>query len=95
MEYARGKNYLTQLSDISGGRMYEAENTQNLDNAFRSIAEELRRQYSIGYYPQDVGLNGDRKNIRVLVKKPNLTVRTKNSYIVEIPSDYFTKYLDR
>jgi VWFA-related protein len=82
MEYARGKNYLTQASKISGGRMYEAENTQNLNKAFKSIAEELRRQYAIGYYPVSLGEDGDRKNIRVLIKKPNLVVRTKNSYIV-------------
>ena len=87
MENARGKEYLTRLSELSGGRMYEAENAQNLDAAFRSIAEELRRQYSIGYYPDIVGKNGDRKNIRVLVKKPNLTVRTKNSYIVSTNDD--------
>ncbi len=83
-EYARGKDYLTQASNLSGGRLYEAENTANLEAAFKSIAEELRRQYSIGYYPEVIGYAGDRKNIRVLVKKPNLVVRTKNSYIVNI-----------
>lgn len=81
-EYARGKSYLDKVSSVSGGRYYEADNTRNLEAAFRSIAEELRRQYWIGYYPEIVGRNGDRKNIRVLVKRPNLLVRTRNSYIV-------------
>jgi VWFA-related protein len=82
MENARGKEYLSKASQVSGGRMFEADNTNNLNDAFKSIAEELRRQYAIGYYPQVVGENGDRKNIRVLIKKPNLVVRTKNSYVV-------------
>ncbi|NNE67946.1 MAG: VWA domain-containing protein [Pyrinomonadaceae bacterium] len=82
-EYARGKDYLKKMTRLSGGRLFEAENTRNLDAAFTSIAEELRRQYAIGYYPEIVGQAGERKNIRVLVKKPNLTVRTKNSYIVK------------
>ncbi|MEZ5308169.1 MAG: VWA domain-containing protein [Pyrinomonadaceae bacterium] len=84
-EYARGKEFLTRMADISGGRVYEAENTENLVSAFRNIAEELRRQYAIGYYPQETGSNGERRNIRVLIKQPNLTVRTKESYIVNNP----------
>ena len=64
----------------SGGRKYEASN--NLDAAFSGIAEELRRQYSLGYYPETVGAKGERKSIRVRVKRANLVVRAKSSYIV-------------
>ncbi|MGI8670432.1 MAG: hypothetical protein ACR2J3_11420, partial [Aridibacter sp.] len=81
-DYARGKTYLESLARNSGGRKFEAVTTYNLDEAFRSIAEELRRQYSLGYYPADVGNKGDRRQIRVRVKRPNLVVRTKQSYIV-------------
>ena len=82
-EYARGRSFLRRISNLSGGRFYEAENTANLTDAFKNIAEELRRQYFIGYYPQKEGKAGERKNIKVLVKKPDLEVRTKNSYIVK------------
>ncbi len=81
-EYARGKAYLEELARYSGGRKFEANTTYNLDAAFRSIAEELRRQYSLGYYPEAVGERGERKQIRVRVMRPNLVVRTKRSYIV-------------
>ncbi|MEZ5344327.1 MAG: VWA domain-containing protein [Pyrinomonadaceae bacterium] len=81
-EYRRGKEYLTELASYSGGRIFEADTITNLDSAFRSIAEELRRQYSLGYYPIDSGEAGDRKQIRVRVKRPDLVVRTKRSYIV-------------
>ncbi len=80
-EYARGKVYLESLARNSGGRKFEATTTYNLDAAFRSIAEELRRQYSLGYYPE-TGTKGERRQIRVRVKRPNLVVRTKQSYIV-------------
>lgn len=79
-EYETGKQYLEALALNSGGRKYEANN--NLDAAFSGIAEELRRQYSLGYYPEAVGTKGERKTIRVRVKRPNLVVRAKNSYIV-------------
>lgn len=80
-EYRRGKTYLEELARYSGGRKFEADTTRNLDSAFRSIAEELRRQYSLGYYP-DSGEKGERRSIRVRVMRKNLVVRTKQSYIV-------------
>lgn len=80
-EYDRGKTYLEELAKYSGGRKFEADTTSNLDTAFRSIAEELRRQYSLGYYPES-GDKGERRGIRVRVMRPNLVVRTKSSYIV-------------
>lgn len=81
-EYETGKRFLEEIAKNSGGRNFEATTTSNLDSAFRGIAEELRQQYSIGYYPQVIGQKGDRKSIRVRVMRPNLVVRAKNSYIV-------------
>ena len=79
-EYETGRRYLEDLARNSGGRMFEANN--NLDAAFSGIAEELRRQYTIGYYPETVGQKGERKQVRIRVQRPNLVVRAKNSYIV-------------
>ena len=81
-EYAKGRKYLELLAQNSGGREFEAASTYNLDAAFRGIAEELRRQYSLGYYPENVGKIGDRKQIRIRVMRPGVVVRAKNSYIV-------------
>ena len=81
-EYETGERYLEALAQSSGGRKFEAEDTTNLDAAFAGIAEELRRQYSLGYYPDNVGQRGDRKQIKVRVMRPNLVVRAKTSYIV-------------
>ncbi len=81
-EYETGRKYLETLALNSGGRSFEAESTYNLDAAFSGIAEELRRQYSLGYYPENVGQIGDRKQIKVRVMRPNLVVRAKSSYIV-------------
>jgi VWFA-related protein len=79
-EYETGKRYLEELARSSGGRNFEAGS--NLTAAFSGIAEELRRQYSIGYYPDKVGQVGERKQIRVRVMRSNLVVRAKTSYIV-------------
>jgi Ca-activated chloride channel family protein len=79
-DYEVGKRYLETLAQNSGGKAFDANN--DLSQAFTEIAAELRQQYSIGYYPANAGRTGERKSIRVRVKRPNLTVRAKNSYIV-------------
>ncbi len=81
-EYAKGRKYLESLASNSGGREFEAQSIYNLDAAFSGIAEELRRQYSLGYYPEVVGNIGDRKQIKIRVMRPAVVVRAKNSYIV-------------
>ena len=81
-EYERGRQYLDELAMKSGGRKFDADTTQDLTAAFGGIAEELRRQYSVGYYPDTIGQRGERRQIKVRVMRPNLVVRAKNSYIV-------------
>jgi VWFA-related protein len=82
-EYALGRQYLKDLADSTGGRVFNAENTPGgLVRTFESIAEELRRQYSIGYIPENPGQTGQRKQIKVRVNRPNLIIRARDSYIV-------------
>ncbi|HEX8288120.1 MAG TPA: VWA domain-containing protein [Pyrinomonadaceae bacterium] len=82
-EYALGKKYLEELAESTGGRVFRPEATAGgLTAAFEGIAEELRRQYNIGYYPQEEARAGQRKQIKVRVNRPNLVVRSRDSYIV-------------
>lgn len=81
-EYETGRKYLEALAQNSGGRKFEAQSMYNVDSAFSGIAEELRRQYSLGYYPENVGKLGDRKQIKIRVLRPEVVVRAKTSYIV-------------
>jgi Ca-activated chloride channel family protein len=80
-DYERADRYLHELADRTGARLYNADSSQNLTNAFANVAEELRRQYSLGYYPKRPAQAGQRRQIRVRVNQPNLAVRTRDSYI--------------
>jgi Ca-activated chloride channel family protein len=71
---------LRDLARVSGARVYDA-GQHNLNYAFRQVAEELRRQYSVGYYPRKIPHAGDRRTIKVRVNRPELVVRTRDSYI--------------
>ena len=47
-EYTRGRAYLNELATVTGGKVFRPESTPGgLTAAFESIADELRRQYSI------------------------------------------------
>ena len=81
-DYEKGRTYLEALASNSGGRAFDAQSIYNVDAAFAGIAEELRRQYSLGYYPEAVGKAGDRKQIKIRVMRPAVVVRAKTSYIV-------------
>lgn len=81
-EYETGDRYLHDLARVSGARLYNAEQ-DNVTYAFRSVAEELRRQYSLGYYPKNKPTPGERRNIRVRVDRPELVVRTRDSYVFQ------------
>ncbi len=84
-EYAVGKRYLEELAGYTGGRVFRPEATPGgLTAAFEGIAEELRRQYSIGYIPSEDGKPGQRKQIKVRVNRPNLVLRARDSYIVGV-----------
>ncbi len=83
-DYDRGARYLHDLADVTGGRFYEASrDLRDIDQTFSHIAAELRRQYSLGYYPQQKGRAGARRRIRVRVTRPDLAVRARDSYIYQ------------
>jgi Ca-activated chloride channel homolog len=79
-DYERADRYLSDLARVTGARLYRAD-SQNLNVAFQQVAEELRKQYSIGYYPKKAPQPGERRSIRVKVDRPELVVRTRDSYI--------------
>lgn len=81
-EYAHAEEYLNQLADRTGGRIFLASTLGNLNNAFRTIASELREFYSIGYYPTEDGKPGQTRRIKVKVDRENVAVKTRNTYVV-------------
>jgi VWFA-related protein len=78
-DYRRADQYLHGLADNTGGRLYSANDPAQLARAFTSIAEEIRRQYRLGYYPQNE--SGERHSIKVSVNRIDVAVRARNTYI--------------
>ena len=66
-DYAEAREFFKELSDRTGGRVYRVSSTTNLDTAFARIASELRKTYSIGYYPETPRHAGEKYAIKVRV----------------------------
>jgi len=71
---------LRRITDDTGGRTEIIRGFRGLDEATSRIAEELRRQYSLGY--ESPGhRDGEWHSIRVEVTDRGLTVRARHGYI--------------
>jgi VWFA-related protein len=79
--YKLADQYLQQLADKTGARLYQANDRTQLAAAFSKIAGELRCQYSLGYYPPDTVQTDERRSIKVRVDQPDLAIRARNSYV--------------
>jgi Ca-activated chloride channel family protein len=88
-DYYKGRLYLSQLAEYSGGVLFNALTTEDLGPAFDGIAKELASQYSIGYYPTNAKHDGKFRKIEVRVRRPDLVTRTKKGYYA--PKDTATK----
>ena len=79
-EYQKADEYLNELANRTGGRLYKASTLTNLSDAFSRIASELREYYSIGYYPKDEANIGKKHKIKVRVNRDGVIVKARESY---------------
>ncbi len=80
-DYESGRTFFRDLSGLTGGRVYRVSSTTNLNTAFSKIAEELRKIYSVGYYPADDRQSGAVYDIKVRVYRPDLKITARNRYL--------------
>lgn len=78
--YKLADDYLNEIANTSGGRLVRADNNMMLPRAFQQIAEELRTQYSLGYYPTNPERSGKYRKIRVRTTRKDVAVRTRPGY---------------
>jgi len=76
---------LNTFADASGGRAYFLENAHRggrdlIDEAAVEVANELKRQYTLGYRPSNRNRDGSFRQIKVETADKSLRVRTKHGY---------------
>jgi VWFA-related protein len=78
-KYRKADEYLFDLARLSGGVVERADQISDLKAAFARIADELRRQYLLGYYPTSDKKIKDRR-ITVKVARDDAVVRARPGY---------------
>jgi len=71
--------FLQKLADVTGGRFFKAAKA-DLKDSFAQIADEMKRQYLLGFYPADETQAGIVHRVKVLVDRPDASVRSKSTY---------------
>jgi Ca-activated chloride channel homolog len=71
--------YLAELAERSGGVLHRADTIGDLGPALARIADELRHQYLLGYYPEKRD-DETAHSISVRVSRPTLIVRARQGY---------------
>ncbi len=79
-DYIEAREFLDMMSDATGGRVFKVNSTTNLNAAFTRIADELRKTYSLGYYPTEERRPGVTYTLKVRIYRPNLTIRTRDVF---------------
>ena len=74
------QKYLQQLAQKTGGRYFMAADGNTIKRSFAEVAEELRRQYVLGYHPNELAPRGQERKIRVKVDRKRVAVRARRSY---------------
>jgi VWFA-related protein len=72
---------LDVFTRFTGGREYSFVGEKSLEKAISGISEELHSQYLLSYAPNNPG-EGGFHDIKVIVNRPNLEVRTRPGYWV-------------
>jgi Ca-activated chloride channel family protein len=80
-----GEHALDFMAQGTGGRTFLPTLGTELDKAFTAILTELRTQYLVGFYPENVPLTKKAfHTLEVRVKQPDLRVSARNGYYGEV-----------
>lgn len=77
-----GEHALTTLAESTGGRTFQATQATELDQAFSDILRDLRAQYVLGYYPQELPADAPRFHLVHVgvTSRPGLRPSTRTGY---------------
>jgi VWFA-related protein len=69
-----------KITDETGGRTISVNSEKHLAEAFDQISEELRSQYTLGYYPSNSARDGKFRKIKVDMNNHDLKVLARKGY---------------
>lgn len=74
------ENVLPQYASATGGEAISEFRMKGIETSFQKIAEEVRIQYTVGYYSNEPLTDGKYRTLEVQVLRPGLDVIAKKGY---------------
>jgi VWFA-related protein len=78
--YGANSGAAHKMADETGGRVISVSSEKKLEEAFDQISEELRSQYTLGYYPTNTLKDGKFRKVRVEAENHDLKVLARRGY---------------
>jgi VWFA-related protein len=78
--YKVARRELRTLAERTGGRVFPVKTLDDLSGVYRQVGDELRSQYTLGYYPSNRSHDGRWRAIRVETRAPGISVRARSGY---------------
>ena len=73
-------NILPVYTKATGGETYAEYRTRGIETSFAKITEDVRTQYTVGYYSKEPFVDGKYRKLEVRVLRPNLSINAKDGY---------------
>ena len=78
--YGGNTGVARKLTEDTGGRLIIVNSEKRMEEAFDQISEELRSQYTLGYYPTNNSRDGKFRKIKLDVDNHDLKVLARKGY---------------
>ena len=78
--HADGKAVMQQLAQQTGGRFFEVSKHESIDDIYKTIGDELRNQYNLGFTPDQAGAESGFHKLTVTTTKKDMTVQAREGY---------------
>jgi len=83
-EELNGPSLLSELTELTGGRVFPVENLNDLPDVAAKIGMELRNQYVLGYHPSNHAHDAKWRKVKIKLRPPKglppLNVYAKTGY---------------
>ncbi|HUI83031.1 MAG TPA: VWA domain-containing protein [Candidatus Binatia bacterium] len=79
-EERMGRDWLSELTDASGGRTLAADNREKIPEIAAIVSRELRNEYVLGYRPMNLAHDGTWRKMTVKVAQPSESMRLHVHY---------------
>jgi VWFA-related protein len=78
--HADGKQITQELAQQTGGRFFEVSKKDSIDDIYKTIGQELRNQYNLGFTPEQANAEAGYHKLTVNTTGKDMTVQARDGY---------------